>query len=251
MRRSAFREQGLRHQLLVLSDLSRELREEEREAWKRLVRVLGHELNNSLTPIKSIAGSLESLLVREPRPLDWHDDMQRGLSIIGSRSESLSRFMQAYAHLARLPPRVRVRPNRRARAARCGIRDAPAGEIIPGSEFIIEADGDQLDNCSSTYNATPSTRQCRGAAASRSLDQEHESFTLIIEDKGAVCPTRQTSSSPSSRRNRGGRALVWSQPPIAEAHVGTLTLMNRRRAQAVRRDFTLPLLSQSVQVNTH
>ncbi len=56
--RSMFREGGLPHQLLVISDLTRPLREEELQAWQRLVRVLGHELNNSLTPIKSIAGSL-------------------------------------------------------------------------------------------------------------------------------------------------------------------------------------------------
>ncbi|HWT79100.1 MAG TPA: PAS domain-containing sensor histidine kinase, partial [Candidatus Methylomirabilis sp.] len=103
MSRSTFRERGLPHQLLVLTDLSQALREEERLAWQRLVRVLGHELNNSLTPINSMAGSLESLLGREPRPSDWEDDMKRGLRVIASRSEALSRFMGAYARLARLP----------------------------------------------------------------------------------------------------------------------------------------------------
>ena len=67
MRRTTFRQDGRPHQLLVLADLSRPLRDEERQAWQRLVRVLGHELNNSLAPIKSIAGSLESMLAREPR----------------------------------------------------------------------------------------------------------------------------------------------------------------------------------------
>src|SRR5206468_1721189 len=57
VRRSTFREHGLPHELLVLTDLSRTLREEERRAWQRLVRVLGHEMNNSLAPIKSLAGS--------------------------------------------------------------------------------------------------------------------------------------------------------------------------------------------------
>ncbi len=101
--RSTFREGGLPHQLLVVTDLTRPLREEELKAWQRLVRVLGHELNNSLAPIKSIAGSLESILTRQPRPEDWEDDMRRGLAVIASRCESLSRFMGAYARLARLP----------------------------------------------------------------------------------------------------------------------------------------------------
>ncbi len=98
-----FREHGLPHKLLVLSNVSRALREEERQAWQRLIRVLGHELNNSLTPIRSIAGSLESLIAREPRPADWDVDMRKGLAVIAARAEALGRFMEAYARLARLP----------------------------------------------------------------------------------------------------------------------------------------------------
>src|SRR5205807_905994 len=104
VRRSTFRERGLPHELLVLTDLSRTLREEERRAWQRLVRVLGHEMNNSLAPIKSIAASLEKLLQRKPRPDDWQDDAQSGLKSIVGRADALSRFMEAYARLARLPP---------------------------------------------------------------------------------------------------------------------------------------------------
>src|SRR6478735_746587 len=103
VRRSTFRERGLPHELLVLTDLSRTLREEERNAWQRLVRVIGHEMNNSLAPIKSIAGSLETLIKKDPPPADWRDDARSGLNIIATRAESLSRFMQAYARLARLP----------------------------------------------------------------------------------------------------------------------------------------------------
>jgi nitrogen fixation/metabolism regulation signal transduction histidine kinase len=62
MHRTTFRQEGRPHTLVVLSDLSRALREEERQVWQRLIRVLGHELNNSLTPIKSIAGSLQNVL---------------------------------------------------------------------------------------------------------------------------------------------------------------------------------------------
>src|SRR5258708_36596143 len=104
IRRSQFREGGVPHQLPVFSDLTRALREEELQAWQRLVRVLGHELNKSLAPIKSIAGSLETLVKRDPLPHDWREDTQRGLSIIATRSEGLSRFMGAYARLAKRPP---------------------------------------------------------------------------------------------------------------------------------------------------
>ena len=107
-RRTTFWQGGTRHELLVLSDLSQPLRDQEREAWRRLIRVIGHELNNSLAPIKSIAGSLESLLARHPPPEDWREDMQRGLGIVASRADALSRFTSAYARLARLPAPTRT-----------------------------------------------------------------------------------------------------------------------------------------------
>ena len=103
VRRSTFREGGAQHRLLVLTDLSQTLREEERSAWQRLLRVLGHELNNSLAPIKSVAGSLADLVARQPRTADWDDDMQRGLEVISSRADSLARFIESYSKLARLP----------------------------------------------------------------------------------------------------------------------------------------------------
>src|ERR1700735_762180 len=87
LRRTTVREHGLPLQLLVVADLTLPLRQQEIQAWQRLVRVLGHELNNSLTPIKSIAGSLETLVKRDPLPEDWRDDTRRGLSIIATRSE--------------------------------------------------------------------------------------------------------------------------------------------------------------------
>ena len=142
LRRSTVREHGLPLQLLVVADLTLPLRQQELQAWQRLVRVLGHELNNSLTPIKSIAGSLGSLLTRRPLPTDWEDDMRRGLTVISTRSEALSRFIGAYARLAKLPPPqlesmeirawvqrvvsletrlgVGVRPGQRGRPARTG-----------------------------------------------------------------------------------------------------------------------------------
>src|SRR6516164_164662 len=102
--RGNFREAGLAHQLLVITDLSRALRDEERQAWQRLIRVLGHELNNSLAPIKSVAENLGSMLSRKDRDPDWADDMRSGLNIIAARTDGLARFMSAYARLAKLPP---------------------------------------------------------------------------------------------------------------------------------------------------
>src|SRR6185503_9708802 len=104
LRRGAFRQQGLPHMLVVVTDLKRALREEERQAWRRLVRVLGHEINNSLAPIRSLANGLGESLRRAERPLGWEKDIAVGLSVIERRSEALGRFMTAYAQLAKLPP---------------------------------------------------------------------------------------------------------------------------------------------------
>src|SRR5204863_7737331 len=121
VRRGEFRQDGRPHTLLVLADVTKTLREEELQAWRRLVRVLSHDINNSLAPIKSIAASLLSLLDREPRPNDADDDVRRGLTVIGGRSDALVRFMSAYARLARLPA-----PNKQALYVRSWVHRVAA-----------------------------------------------------------------------------------------------------------------------------
>jgi two-component system nitrogen regulation sensor histidine kinase NtrY len=136
----------LPHRLLVLSDLTRALREEERQIWKRLIRVLGHELNNSLAPIRSIAASLDRLLERNPRPDDWEDDMHRGLAIIGNRGEALSRFMEGYSRLSHLPsPRLQPLDVSTWIRRVAGLETRIPVSVIEGPPLIIQADGDQLD----------------------------------------------------------------------------------------------------------
>src|SRR5437867_7439456 len=132
--------------MLVLTDLSRVLRQEERQAWQRLIRVLGHEMNNSLAPIRSIAGSLEDLLARAPRPPDWEEDTRRGLAVIAARSDSLSRFMDAYARLARLP-QPRLQPLDIGALARrvVGLETRVDVRLDAGPEITIQADGDQIE----------------------------------------------------------------------------------------------------------
>jgi two-component system, NtrC family, nitrogen regulation sensor histidine kinase NtrY len=148
VRRSVFRLGGLPHELVVLTDLRRALREEERQAWQRLVRVLGHEINNSLAPIRSIAGDLQQTL-RIPegeRLADWQDDLIRGLDVIERRSLALGRFMTSYARLARLPPPtlgpLEVGPWLR-RVVQLEKR-LPV-QLVPGPELTVRADGDQLE----------------------------------------------------------------------------------------------------------
>src|SRR6266516_625497 len=165
MRRSSFRQGGLPHQLLVLADLSQALREEERQAWQRLLRVLGHELNNSLAPIKSISGSLARLLGKDPPPADWKEDMQRGLGVISARAEALSRFMEAYSRLARLPqPKlqpIEIEPLVRRVA---GLETRVPVVLMPGPNLMVQADGDQLEQLliNLLHNAADAALETKG-----------------------------------------------------------------------------------------
>jgi two-component system nitrogen regulation sensor histidine kinase NtrY len=230
VRTTIFRQGGLPHQLLVLSDLRRALREEELKAWQRIVRVIGHELNNSLAPIKSISGSLQSLLRRESRPDDWQDDMQRGLSVIESRSESLSRFMAAYAQLAKLPP-PKLRPVDIGALLRrvAGLETRLGVSLEPGPDLTIQADSDQLEQLviNLIKNAVDASLETKGSVR---LGWQHSGgrLDIFVEDAGAGLPNTANLFVPFFTTKPGGSGigLVLSRQ-IAEAHGGALTLDNR------------------------
>jgi two-component system, NtrC family, nitrogen regulation sensor histidine kinase NtrY len=231
VRRSSFRKEGHPLHMLVLSDLSRTLREEERIAWQRLLRVLGHELNNSLAPIKSMAATLESLLTRQPRPVDWREDMQRGLAVIASRAEALNRFMGAYARLARLPQprfqRVDIGPLvRRVVELETRIRVA----LKPGTELAIQADADQLEQLliNLLRNAVDAALET-GGNVRVSWTKAGGYLELSVEDEGPGLSNTSNLFVPFFTTKPGGTGigLVLSRQ-IAEAHGGTLTLENRQ-----------------------
>jgi nitrogen fixation/metabolism regulation signal transduction histidine kinase len=229
IRRSQFREGGVPHQLLVLTDLTRALREEELQAWQRLVRVLGHELNNSLTPIKSIAQSLENLVKAEPRPDDWKEDMSRGLNVIASRSESLSRFMSSYARLAKLPPPKfgPVEINSMLRRT-TGIETRMQVFFEEAAPLTIQADADQLEQVliNLIRNAVDAAQITGGRVFVR---HEHTpvSVAITVRDEGPGLSNTANLFVPFFTTKRGGSGigLVLSRQ-IAEVHNGTLSLRN-------------------------
>jgi two-component system, NtrC family, nitrogen regulation sensor histidine kinase NtrY len=242
--RSVFREHGLPHQLLVFSNLSRALREEERQAWKRLVRVLGHELNNSLAPIRSIAGSLESLLEREPRPADWDDDMRRGLTVIAGRAEALSRFMEAYARLARLPlPRIQPLDVSTWIRRVAGLETRLNVTVIPGPELTIAADGDQLDQLliNLLRNAVDAALETNGGVRV-SWIKNATHLDVFVEDEGPGISNTANLFVPffTTKPTGSGIGLVLSRQ-IAEAHGGSLSLENRQNGPGCQAQLRLPL----------
>ncbi|MDE3153655.1 MAG: PAS domain-containing sensor histidine kinase [Acidobacteriota bacterium] len=244
IRRTTFRQGGLPHQLLVLSDVSRPLRDEERQAWQRLIRVLGHEINNSLAPIKSIAGSLEGLFSRAPMPDDWREDMRSGLAVIAARSDSLSRFTNAYARLARLPePRrgpVQIGPLLQRVA---GLETRQTVAVRPGPDLVISADADQLEQLliNLVRNAVDAA-QDTGGGVTTGWERIGARIEIRVEDEGPGLPTASNLFVPFFTTKPGGSGigLVLSRQ-IAEAHGGALTLENRRDRPGCLARLQLPL----------
>lgn len=244
VRHGSFRQGGIAHDLLVISDLSQALREEERQAWQRIVRVLGHELNNSLTPIKSIAGSLALLFSRTPRPEDWEVDVQRGLDVIASRAESLNRFMTAYAKLAKLPS-----PTMRALEVGSLLRRVVELErriqvsLIPGPELTIRADGDQLEQLliNIIRNAVDAVMEHGGGEVSVGWARKAQ-LEITIEDDGPGLSGTTNLFVPffTTKPTGSGIGLVLSRN-IAEAHGGSLMLENKPSGHGCIARLRLPL----------
>jgi nitrogen fixation/metabolism regulation signal transduction histidine kinase len=231
VRKSDFREHGLPHELLVLTDLSRTLREEERIAWQRLVRVLGHEMNNSLAPIKSIAGSLETLLRRDPPPPDWRDDARSGLNVIAARAESLSRFMQAYARLARLPPPQKEAINLGELVRRVvNLETRLPIRLVEGPDISISADAAQIEQLliNILHNAVDASLETNGAVVVgwRLLADCAEVF-VRDEGPGILNPSNLFVPFFTTKPGGSGIGLTLSRQ-IAEAHGGSLNLANRK-----------------------
>jgi nitrogen fixation/metabolism regulation signal transduction histidine kinase len=244
IRRSTFREGGQQHQLLVLTDLSQALREEERTAWQRLLRVLGHELNNSLAPIKSVAGSLAALMGREPEPPDWRDDMQRGLAVISSRADSLARFVESYSKLARLPP-PRLEPLKvGALVSRvASLETRLPVHVVPGPELVVQGDDVQLEQLliNLVRNAVDASMETRGRV-DVGWQQKNGQVEVWVRDEGPGLASTANLFVPffTTKAQGSGIGLVLSRQ-IAEAHGGTLTLENRQQLRGCEARLRLPL----------
>jgi two-component system nitrogen regulation sensor histidine kinase NtrY len=244
VRRSVFREGGLPHQLLVLTDLSQTLREEERKAWQRLLRVLGHELNNSLAPIKSVATSLGDLVGREPEPLDLREDIQRGLEVISSRADSLARFVESYSKLARLPqPRFETLNVAELARRVASLETRLPVAVASGQDVVVQADRAQLEQLliNLVRNAVDAALETNGRVEI-GWARNHGQLDLWVNDEGPGLASSANLFVPffTTKAEGSGIGLVLSRQ-IAEAHGGTLSLENRVTFRGCEARLRLPL----------
>lgn len=248
VRRSTFRQEGHEHQLLVLSDLTRALREEERQAWQRVVQVLRHEINNSLAPIHSLAGSLSSLIQRKPRPPDVEEDLEQGLKVIAGRSKALSRFMASYARLSELPkPRLGQLAIEEWIQRVADLETRMKVQVVPGPKMTIWADGDQLDQLliNLITNAVDAALETGGEVQvgwDRGNGRGRQVEVWVDDEGPGLPPDARNLFVPffTTKPHGSGIGLVLSRQ-IAEAHGGSLSLANRRPGPGTRASLRLPV----------
>lgn len=229
VRRTIFRQEGRPHTLLVITDVTKTLREEELQAWQRLVRVLSHEINNSLAPIKSIAGTLQGVAERTVRGPE-REDMDRGLDIIAGRADSLSRFMSSYARLARLPAPNKRRCDLGALVRRVAALDSRVPvQVEEGPATDVQVDADQIEQVliNLVRNAIDASAESNGSVQLRwVVDGGVVEVQVIDEGAGIAGTTNMFIPFFTTKPDGSGIGLVLSRQ-IAEGHGGSLTIDNR------------------------
>jgi two-component system, NtrC family, nitrogen regulation sensor histidine kinase NtrY len=245
VRRGPVRQEGRPSTLVVAADLSRALRAEERHAFERLVRVLGHEINNSLAPIRSIAESLRQRVNRpQPDDAELAADLGNGLDVIARRAEALSRFMTSYARLMRLPPPRLVPVDVAAWVHRVvDLEKRRPITLVDGPAATLHADGDQLDQLliNLLRNAVDAAGDTDGAVEV-SWEAKSGNVTVRVRDEGPGLSDTRNLFVPffTTKANGTGIGLVLSRQ-IAENHGGTLTLQDRGDRRGCEARLTLPV----------
>ncbi len=246
LRKAEFRQDGVPHIMLLLADVSLPLQEEEQIAWKRLIRVLGHELSNSLAPIKSIAGSLLERVRQLQADETTVSDFRRGLGVVESRAESLHRFVQSYRQLAQLPPpRLGPVPLAALLERLVLLEQRLPIRLDPGPAVTLRADADQLEQMliNLLANAVDASLAKDSMPVRVTWKIEGSTLLIVIEDRGQGIANTENLFVPfyTTKPSGSGVGLVLAQQ-IARAHGGEIRLLNRQDGNGARATIRLPIL---------
>ena len=248
LRRTTYRDKGVIHHMIFLSDLTRTLHQEERLAWKRLIQILRHELNNSLAPIQSVAQTLQKRVKQDATEGEWLQDVRDGLDIIAARSEELGRFIDAYSTLTRLPDPVLasfdVLPWIQQAAQ---LETRVSVRVEPGPEIAVSADRGQLDQLlinliANAAEAALEVHEKAGAQVLITWQTTEKTLRVQVKDNGpGLDLTRDVFVPFFTTKPQGcGIGLALSRQ-IAEAHNGYLTLENRANDTGCSASLWLPM----------
>ena len=239
-----FVEQSEQHRLFLLKDASKLLRREESEAWQKLIRVISHEINNSLAPISSMSESLKSLVHKEGRETDIED----GLEIIQTRSTSLIKLLRGYQSLAKLPPPVPKQEDLKWIIEKiCLLHQKIAIEFKQTSEVLVNVDRSQIEQVliNLVKNANESQRAIHTENNLPAIEIEitttSDEAIINIKDQGTGIRNVENIFTPfyTTKSKGSGVGLLVSRQ-IVEAHGGTLQLQNRQDKQGGIATITLP-----------
>ncbi len=250
VRRAAFRQSGEPHRLIVMAEASEALREEERLAWQRLIRVLSHEINNSLAPIRTIARTLGRMASNTTLPAPLSEHLNHGLEVIHDRADSLGRFLQSYARLARLPVPARRNFALNALVNRVAMLEARLTvKVVPGPDLEVYVDSDQLEQAliNLVKNAADavllaSESSIGPEAVTISWTAQGKDLEIWVRDEGIGLTETENLFVPfyTTKQSGSGIGLVLSRQ-IIEAHQGALVLRNRTDRTGCEVEVKLPM----------
>ena len=252
VRRATFHLGGRAHTLLLLADVSATLRSGERQAWQRLISVMSHEINNSLTPIITVAGSLRHRLKMAEKQQVTHETdpasaraLEQGISMISDRAESLSRFIGGYAKLARLPQPVRRATPIAPLVRRIVELERRIQVKVSGDEdCAVQADAAQLEQLliNLITNAVDAVADKDDGEVEVHWAGAGSTVTIDVIDNGPGVPDAARTFVPffTTKPTGSGIGLALSRQ-IAEAHEGALLLMKREARPGTVARVRLPI----------
>jgi len=216
---------GQPHELLLLKQLTRELAAQEVIVWKKVIRVIAHELNNSLAPIRSLAHSGSLLAIGT----EGSADLERVFATIGDRASHLATFIEGYAKFAKLP---KPRPAPVAWPAFLARIAAAQPFRIEGSLPQREASFDvgQLEQVMINLLKNAAESGSAPEAVSVSVTPRAQGFVIEVADRGTGLSEQVLRDALlpffSTKPSGTGLGLTLCRE-IVEAHGGRLTLANR------------------------